>query len=107
MQRGQFIWVLVLKVIVTSVTFYCYVHNRETSVPVEDTMRSKIFFLLMLFTPGILGIPPIETNDAVSTELLITDGVLHAKESSGNFSNGVSKGRQCMCTNTVNARKLQ
>ena len=55
-------------------------------------MRAKIFLLLMLFTPGILGIPtPMETNDAddESTGLLITDDALQANENS-HFPNGVS-----------------
>ena len=67
-------------------------------------MRSQIFLLLMLFTPGILGIPtPMETNDVddESTELLITDDLLQVNESSvenTDISNGVSIecARACM-----------
>ena len=70
---------------------------RRSSVATKDKqvlyllrMGSKIFLLLMLFTPGILGIPtPMETNDAVSTELLKADDVLQANENS-HLPKGVS-----------------
>ena len=64
-------------------------------------MRSKIFLLLMLFTPGILGIPtPMETNDADDefTELSIPDDLLQVNESSveSDLSTGVSR-KTCAC----------
>lgn len=60
-------------------------------------MRSKMFLLLMLFTPGILGIPTtVETNgsDDESTEMLMTDDVLQANANS-HFQNGVSIAIYC------------
>ena len=78
-------------------------------------MRSQIFVLLMLFTPGILGIStPMETNDAddESTELLITDDLLQVNESSvesTDISNGVSIGcaHACMHVQFIYACKLR
>ena len=53
--------------------------------------------LLMLFTPGILGIPTpdMETN-GFEDESLITDDVLQANESSVDISNGVSAKLLCI-----------
>ena len=58
-------------------------------------MKSKIFFLLMLVTPGILGIPtpPMDTDDS-NVELSMSNDVLPANESSVDsdlIANGVSK----------------
>ena len=80
----------------TTVTFYC---TTEKRVSVEYNMRSKIFVLLMLFTPGILGIPTpdMETNgfEDDSTGMLITADVLQANESSVDIYNGVSAKLLC------------
>ena len=57
-------------------------------------MRSKIFLLLMLITPGILGIPtPLESDDS-NVEHLVNNDVLPADENSVDsdlVANGVSK----------------